>query len=70
MEICAETIGIATKLGLACKNKPCGKCDQWSVMKPSGVNLDKLIDKNCDPCDLKQTGNRNTRQYQINLDLN
>jgi hypothetical protein len=70
MEICAETMGIATKISIACKNPVCRKCDQWSVMEPSTVKLDDLIDKNCDPYDIKQTGNHNTRRYQLNLDLN
>jgi hypothetical protein len=69
MEICAETMRIATKLSLACKNPVCRKCDQLSVMEPSTLKLDELIDKNCNPYDLKQTGNRATRQYQLNLDL-
>jgi hypothetical protein len=60
MEICAETMGIASKLSIACKNPVCRKCDQWSVMKPSTVKLDDLIDKNCSPFDIKQTGNRDT----------
>jgi hypothetical protein len=70
MKICAETLGIATKLSIACKNLVCRKCDQWSVMEPSTVKLDDLIDKNCDPYDIKQTGNHDTRRYQLNLDLN
>jgi hypothetical protein len=70
MEIRAETMGIATKLSIACKNPVCRKCDQWSVMEPSTIKLDDLIDKNCDPYDIKQTGNRDTRRYQLNLDLN
>jgi hypothetical protein len=70
MEICAETMGKATKLSIACENPVCRKCDQWSVMEPSTVKLDDLIDKNCDPYDIKQTGNRDTRRYQLNLDLN
>jgi hypothetical protein len=69
MEICAETMEIATKLGIACKNPVCRKCDQWSVMEPSTVKLDDFTDKNCDPYDIKQTGNRDTRRYQLNLDL-
>jgi hypothetical protein len=60
MEICAETMGIATKLSIACKIPVCRKCGQWSVMEPSTVKLDDLIDKNCDPYDIKQTGNRDT----------
>jgi hypothetical protein len=52
MEICAETMGIATKLSLACKNPICCKCDQWSIIEPSTVKLDELIDKNCNPYDL------------------
>jgi len=69
MELRAETLGIATKLSLACKNPLCRKCDQWTVMEPSMVKSEKLIDKNCDPYDIKQTGNRGTRNYQLNLDL-
>ena len=69
MELRAETLGIATKLSLACKNPLCRKCNQWTVMEPSMVKLEKLVDKNCDPYDIKQTGNRGTRKYQLNLDL-
>jgi hypothetical protein len=65
MKISAETIGIATELSLACKNPLCLEHDHCSVMEPSTVNLDKLIDHDCDPYDLKQTGNRNTRHYQL-----
>jgi hypothetical protein len=39
-------------------------------MEPSTVTLNDLIDKNCDPYDIKQTGNRDTRRYQLNLDMN
>jgi hypothetical protein len=70
MEIRAETIGIATKLSLACKNDNCSKCEEWYVMEPSTVNLVELVDVNCDPYDLKTTGNLETRNYQLNLDLN
>ena len=45
MEFCAETIGIATKLSIACNNDSCHKCKEWSVMEPTKVDLDKLIDK-------------------------
>ena len=69
MELRAETLGIATKLSLACKNPLCRKCNQWTVMEPSMVKLENLVDKNCDPYDIKQTGNRGTRKYQLNLDL-
>ena len=31
MEFCAETIGIATKVSLACKNVICEKYNEWSV---------------------------------------
>ena len=69
MEFCAETIGIATKVSLACKNVICEKYNEWSVKEPAMVDLDKLVDDKCDPYDIKKCGNRATRQYQLNLDL-
>jgi hypothetical protein len=70
MNIRAVTTGIATQLSMCCTNELCTKCDEWSIMEPSMVDMDKLVDNKCDPYDLKKTGNKKTREYQLNLDLN
>ena len=60
MNIRAVTTGIATQLSMCCTNELCTKCDEWSIMEPSMVDLDKLVDNKCDPYDVKKTGNKIT----------